>query len=266
MKRGQNEDLWKYYYENGQVSNEGHYRNSLNEGSWKAWNEDGKLIEEIIYKEGEIEEIIFAHENGKDLVVNGNGNYQYTDEEGNITSSGRVENGKNIGIWKSFYPDGSIQNEMMFEDNESKILNVFDRDGGQQVKNGNGMMRITYESGNLEEEGEVKNGKRYGTWFEYYDIPDAVSLNSNYENGMLNGMMTSYNLDQTIWIEGKLKNNIREGLWKWYFRTGGLESEVNFIAGEKDGIQKFYNESGIEVKQEIYKNGEFLEEKIINLK
>lgn len=42
-----------------------------------------------------------------------------------------------------------------------------------------------------------------------------------------------------------------------------VESEVNFINNEKDGKQIFYSESGIEVKHEIYENGELIEEKIL---
>ncbi len=264
MVKGKTNGKVVYYHENGAPSSAGLTKNDLNEGLWKTWNELGQLTEEIEYKDGELDKIIYVNEEGKDIVVNGNGDYSYKDEEGRIMSLGKVEQGNQIGIWKSFYTSGALYDEIEYSTDDHKIVNIYDRNGERQVKDGNGILKLTYESGNLQEEGEVKNGKRVGAWKEYYDSPSALSVSMNYENGKLNGRVNFYNIDKVLLLEGECKDDRRHGLWKWYFLTGAVESQVEFKKGEKEGVQTFFNESGLEVKQEVYKNGELINEIILN--
>lgn len=264
MKHGKNEGIWSYYHKNGQLSRRGSINKNLKEGHWQTWDENGILTDEEIYKEGEVSKILFVHRNGKDIVVNGNGEYEYFDEEANVRFSGILSNGKNIGLWKSYYPDGSVCSEIMYENDDQTIQSIFDRNGQQLVKDGNGKLVLTYESGNLEEEGQIKQGKQHGSWTEYYDSPKAIFVSSVYKEGVLDGKVTTYNADHSIWSEGPYKDDLQEGTWKWYYPNGLVESEVEYKKGEKDGVQIFYSETGMEIKHEIYEHGQLLEEKILN--
>ena len=48
---------WEEYYENGQLSREYFYNDSIpnqREGTWSWWDEQGNLIKQEIYKNGEL--------------------------------------------------------------------------------------------------------------------------------------------------------------------------------------------------------------------
>ena len=50
------EGYWKYYYENGNLCNEGKYLYDKREGEWKLYDDTGKLTDKITYKNGEVVE------------------------------------------------------------------------------------------------------------------------------------------------------------------------------------------------------------------
>ena len=47
-------EVWKEFYENGQIKTIGVYLNGLQEGEWKTYDEKGKIIKVENYKEGEV--------------------------------------------------------------------------------------------------------------------------------------------------------------------------------------------------------------------
>ena len=53
-KNGKYDGLMTQWYENGKKKLEGHYKNGKQEGLWTEWDEDGKKIEERHYKNGEV--------------------------------------------------------------------------------------------------------------------------------------------------------------------------------------------------------------------
>ena len=48
------EGYWKYYYENGNLCNEGEYKKDQREGKWKFYSENGNLTDKITFKNGEV--------------------------------------------------------------------------------------------------------------------------------------------------------------------------------------------------------------------
>ena len=58
-------------------------------------------------------------------------------------------------------------------------------------------------------------------------------------------------------------DGFREGEWKWYFENGNVSSTVNFSGDKKNGRQIMWSESGEKTKEELYKNGELVEEKVL---
>ena len=57
---------WVYYYENGQVSDSGGYKNDLMKGNWKYYFENGTLMKEGAYnsKGQEISKWSYYNTNG----------------------------------------------------------------------------------------------------------------------------------------------------------------------------------------------------------
>lgn len=62
---------------------------------------------------------------------------------------------------------------------------------------------------------------------------------------------------------GTTKNNLNEGIWKWYHENGELGIEGNFDKGKRTGEWRFYDTNGRMYLKSHYKNnllnGEFVE-------
>jgi len=51
-KNGKADGIWEYYYENGQLNIKGLYKNYLRDGIWEFYDEDGSLREKSLYDNG----------------------------------------------------------------------------------------------------------------------------------------------------------------------------------------------------------------------
>lgn len=99
-------------------------------------------------------------------------------------------------------------------------------------------------------------------------------------NGKKNGDFQIRNLDGKIEMAGKIKDNLNEGYWQYYYPSGQLESAGNFEknlsvgkwvwyfengkvreigyfkAGKKDGDWTIYNEDGKIIRKVFFKDGQ----------
>ena len=117
---------------------------------------------------------------------------------------------------------------------------------GQEVK------RAYYNSGAILSEVHYNiEGKRDGTTKYFYDWGAwAIKTEANYKNGKMEGVFTSYTKYGRIKEEGFYKYteegvcSERTGIWKRYYDSGELNSEitydengksVKYISYEKDG-------------------------------
>ena len=117
---------------------------------------------------------------------------------------------------------------------------------GQEVK------RVYYNSGAILSEVHYNiEGKRDGTTKYFYDWGAwAIKTEANYKNGKMDGEFTSYTKYGRIKEEGFYKYteegvcSERTGIWKRYYDSGELNSEitydengksVKYISYEKDG-------------------------------
>jgi antitoxin component YwqK of YwqJK toxin-antitoxin module len=104
----------------------------------------GWMIRELIFEEGGID-LTFEEKNYRDSLINGQF-YRYH-PTGTIAQSGKFIEGKRINTeWKDFYISGQQFREYIFTgENEwnIKIINIWDEEGMQTVKNGKGK-HVTY--------------------------------------------------------------------------------------------------------------------------
>ena len=253
---------WEYYYENGNKSSEGRYEDGEDIGKWTNWYEDGTLKEVLEHKDTEDFKIIEAFDiNGRATVKNGTGNYSYFNEDGSISSTGSVKDGNKIGLWKIYNSKGKIEEEGVFESGIFKIKNAWNSKG-QHVKNGNGIYKNYSDiSGNLVESGEIKDGLKLGKWVYYHDSLQIPLAESEYVGGLLNGDVVQYHENGKPSIKAKYKDDNPHGISTWFDEYEMKTSEVNFVDGLKEGIQSFWNFSGVLIKEEVYENGELIETK-----
>jgi len=93
-----------------------------------------------------------------------------------------------------------------------------------------GIIKSYYENGNLESEGNFKDGKLNGLSKLYY------------ENGNLKS-------------EANFKDDKLEGLSKEYYENGNISTEANFKDDKLEGLLKLYYENGYLIAQYYYKDG-----------
>ena len=129
------------YFENGNLSYIENLKNgaSLEEdgildGTITSYEEDGNLdfIENYKdgYLEGLVEEygnngLIFIREYYKEGRLNGKSTMFYEDGSETIASQGLYENGKRVGIWKSFDSSGNLEKEVTYENGKKISTNKF---------------------------------------------------------------------------------------------------------------------------------------------
>ncbi len=143
---------WIEWYKNGQKKSEGNYISGWKNGLWIEWFENGRKKSEGVMKD-----------NGY------KGNFIEWDEDG-----GKIET-TNDTI-RSFYGNGMKKYELKINggfsrgggSNESYMLNWWDKDGSQLIKNGNGKSIKYFSNGQVKEDAEYKDGQRDGFLHEYF--------------------------------------------------------------------------------------------------
>ena len=104
----------------------------------------------------------------------------------------------------------------------------------------NGTTGIYTRDGFLYMKLPYKNGKLNGKAKCYYDKTKLVMWENNYVDDKLNGKNFSY------------------------FRNGKIERFDTFVVGVKDGLDRTYNEDGILIKEEIWKQNDKINVKIFS--
>ena len=213
---GTGQKLGIEYYDNGQKEYEGTYKNGTKEGLWTFWYKNGQKREEGTYKDGKKE-----------------GLYSKWNQDGQVISV--ISYNKNGGFWEEPNPAGFFE--------ESKIKNMKD-----------GLFRKYWSNGNLRYEWEYKDGKRADGeskgWYESGQLKQVT----NWKNGKENGLHTQYYENGVKHKEYTYTNGTQNGMKRNWYKNGQIEEEVYLTGSKKDG--KYIN---------WYKNGQKKEESYFEL-
>ena len=98
------------------------------------------------------------------------GHWIYYHYNGAKWTEGDYKNGEKIGVWKSWYDDGRINQEYNAE---------------------NGPFKSWYQSGQVESVGQFVDGKRSGRW-TFYHPNGKIFKEVNYTSDSINGSVTEY--------------------------------------------------------------------------
>ncbi|MFC2152778.1 toxin-antitoxin system YwqK family antitoxin [Bacteroidota bacterium] len=113
-----------YYYKNGKIKSTGNYKNDLKIGVWKYYYDNGQLEKVLDYQNSKPLILEYYSKNGKQKVIEGNGNYKgYFNSFLSCKSfgiKGKVVNGKMEGKWSMYYP--SFNNKIGIEYFENGIF------------------------------------------------------------------------------------------------------------------------------------------------
>ena len=184
--------------------------------------------------------------------------------------------GRRQGKWCDFYPNGQIRYEGQFkngkctgvfryydEQGNLKATNKFDKSGEKAqnqtfAPNGKVIAMGTYI--NQKKEGEWryfdkttgklvlvednKNGKVHGWSHVYNPDTERVAEESQYVDGVREGVCRQYFDSGYLMMECQFHNNQMNGPAKTYFPNTALKEEGNYVNGQKSGQWKIYNEDG----------------------
>jgi len=117
----------------------------------------------------------------------------------------------------------------------------------------NGLYKYFYSNGNINYEGEYKNGKPIGVWYEFYTNGNKkthYTIIGESENDYLRSIISAWDsLGSPLVIEGK--GRITE-------MSNGFQIEQNFVDGLLLGEVNFYDSSRKLIYTDTYKEGKFI--------
>lgn len=244
-KNGLDNGVYISFYENGIMSDSGSYKNTRMEGLWKYWYENGNIKSVVHYLNGKPDNTIIVYY-----------------ENGNKESETFYKEGNPYGISTTYFENGQLYEEISYnETGQSSVLNIFDKNGVQLVKEGNGIYKSFDTNGLTRQEGTIENGQKIGVWISYHEngikseegtIESGTYqvLNSWDKDGnpmVLNGsgLYKSYLNGDTIIIEsGTYENGYRSGSWNLFYPNGEIYQEKHFQNGKLHGLQTFYYSNG----------------------
>ncbi len=291
----QRNGVWKWFYDNDVLKAEGVYRHGMRHGIFKDYDRNGNLVNVTKYvddiKQESVAELARL-EIRRDYYPTGQVKVEATyrngvpegvrreyNEEGEIEKSyffrnGIVvaegilsENGQRQGFWTEYFADGTLRAR-----------------GSYTHDKRTGEWEFYYPNGQLEQRGTFdENGLPSGKWLWFYDH-GALLREEHYVNGLLDGMMTEYDiqgkvltqgdfiegLEEGFWFfehgdhreEGQYSMGMRNGNWKYFFNDGSLSFEGRFIDDNPNGTHIWYYPNGRKREEGQYvmgrRNGDWI--------
>jgi antitoxin component YwqK of YwqJK toxin-antitoxin module len=260
-KFGLKQGSWKFFWENGNLKEEGTYQNDKKKGYFKYYDEAGnfKYVEKYDNDnlitdapETRIMEVrTVYHPNGRQAITATyykgipDGVRREFDETG-IVIKGYVfangilryegitdEDGKRQGLWKEFYPTGELKSE-------GNYINSKQED----------VWKFYFENQKVEVKGRYKNGKKEGTW--YWNYPNGELLQEeNWSNGKLDGEFLEYNEAGEITVKGEYLEGTEEG--EWFYTQGNAIEKGVYYDGMRTGLWTTkWKENGIPISEIEY--------------
>ena len=94
-------------------------------------------------------------------------------------------------------------------------------------------MLDTFEGYPVRIVGNFFEGRPHGLWLTY-DCNDLLIMKMNFSYGLLNGIIESFDPENNgnKFIEGRYKNDKKEGYWRHFNDNGVIEKVEHWIEGE----------------------------------
>jgi uncharacterized protein len=263
-KSGLKQGKWMFFHENGNLKEEGEFKNDLKHGYFKSYASNGTLLSTAKYVDGILQEDVAElakldikreyYPSGqiktiasfKDDVQQGI-RREYSPEgkivagflfhKGIIVGEGITdEEGIRDGLWKEYYINGQL-----------KSIGLYD--AGKRIDD----WKFYYANGQLEQTGYYsKEGKPNGSWTWYYMTGD-LSREESYSNGLRDGYSREYDQQGNIISEGEYIEGMEEGLWKYSY--GDHSAIGEYLNGMRHGNWKHYFADG-----RLSFSGDFIED------
>ncbi|MCG8576249.1 MAG: hypothetical protein MI810_15270 [Flavobacteriales bacterium] len=280
-KNGLSDSLWTFYDEKGRKKWEYDYWNDKKNGCATLYDSVGNVIEERFYEDNILQDEVVAfystgelrkkisYEDGKEVGVA----HEFSKEGRVITEevydNGFLKNkeeynrydkdGRKTGIWREYFPDGSIKSEGVYKEGEKNgVFKEYNKKGKLvDIKK----MKDDTTSMNPEDIVLIKLYKEY-----YRD--GKVKLIGGYSNGMKSGIFREYSQagelingylyeKDTMVAEGIVRfDGNYEGEWKHYYKSGELKASGIYEDGVKSGKWTYYYKNGKKEQEGKFKENQ----------
>lgn len=288
-EEGLKQGIWKEFYANGKLKSESRYKNGELNGYVKNYTPDGKLEEAELFlddvKQSEEEnqadfEIRYTYyDDGNiksattyNLAGMKDGVAQFFQRSGAVDSSKVYENGfliakgiinrkgVKVGSWETYFLDGKLKSKGDYKSGKKYGKWIYYFNSGQKEQEGfydnsglfTGEWRWYYENGNLLRTEEFLRGEEDGMLTEY-DINSQIITEGEYLEGEKEGEWY-YSLNDHS-ENGKYLYGERNGYWEFKHPNGKTAFEGVFEGGRPQGKHKYYNQSGVLIREEEYNYG-----------
>lgn len=175
----------------------------------------------------------------KDFATPYNGTCSACHQNGNLEESLTIVNGYRDGIDTSYFSNGCRQSIQAYT--LGKL---------------NGKSTVFYESGRKEREINHVNNLLQGTYilFDDNERNDTIELHT-YKNNLMDGVQKYYYEGSKLGKMVYYKAGLQDGPHITYTDSGKVEMRLNYKQGKKDGLWTYYYESGKEAHIENWSNG-----------
>ena len=140
-----------------------------------------------------------------------NGFQKFTYPSGKLSSEGFIRDGKPDGYWKSFYENGNLKSEGNRKDFELDSLWKFYNENGKLI------LEISY-----------KKGKKNGIRTSYLD---KETIRENYRNDIKDGYTRYYFTDGKLKLEVPFVKGTEQGFGKEYASDGTIITLTEYKKG-----------------------------------
>lgn len=240
FKMGQQDSVYREWYETGELKVEGMYDLEKPVGKWKYYYRDGRLksLEEVIEGEALVLEFYLPDSAHTQTIVDGNGELFDYFTTGSLKEYYQYKDGRK---------DGSFEEYGVY--NYPLLLGNF-KEGKK-----NGEWKYFFFTGDLQKVSHYKMDSLDGSYVMYYDN-GKEKVKGSYDFGVQTGHWSWYTNKGTLDMEGDFVDGLQSGLWVFNYPTGELAYTGEFKAGKKNGFWKYLYRNGSK-----FKEGDFKEDK-----
>ncbi|MEZ4937741.1 MAG: hypothetical protein R2799_09140 [Crocinitomicaceae bacterium] len=252
------DSLQKEYYSDGCLKSIVKMRNGKKVGVEEIYaREDGRLITKNTYDDGFLKEVRELNRYDEDSLKTGYWQELYAN--GKVKSEGYFRKGKPDGIVKEYNSKGGIEQLQKFHNGE------IDQNAEEVV-----MLQLHkeyYPNGKIHLEGGYTDGYKQGVFREFDLSGDTVINSYVYEkdtliaegivlkDGEYQGDWKYYYKSGELQSKGKYENSIRQGKWSFYYENGKIEQEGKYKDDQPNGMWIWYYPNGQVKKQEYFRKG-----------
>ncbi|WP_405609579.1 tetratricopeptide repeat protein [Polaribacter sp. Asnod1-A03] len=268
----ENKTMGEYftYFKNGEIDNITTYKNDVIDGYYVGYHINGQMATQGWYKEG-----------------NAHGEWRYYNIDGNLHTISFYHKGKLHGTQKYYSVDGKLKSTILFNFDDIIFEDFYDKEGNlfekidyvskkeeyklyvkhfngkidtevtyvNQVKHGS--YKVFYYNGNKKIEGSYLNGEQNGRWTWYYENGDVESA-ANFSRGNTEGKVINYHENGKIQGDYYFENDLEVGTSITYYNTGIKSAEIKYYQGKIHGKKTIYDETGKVQLIRFYNHGEII--------